>query len=98
MQEFFQQLTPRWFQRAHVYVGSIGPCFHDFRFRFAQDEKEKKIAASVYTDVCFEAAKDVETREFPWDEEGVEALKQWLEEKFQQWDQGQTDRAGAAPR
>ena len=33
MQEFFQQLTPRWFQRTHVYVGSIGPCFHDFRFR-----------------------------------------------------------------
>ena len=37
MQEFFQQLTPRWFQRAHVYVGSIGPCFHDFLFRFSQD-------------------------------------------------------------
>ena len=95
MQEFFQQLTPRWFQRAHVYVGSIGPCFHDFRFRFAQDEKEHKITASVYSDVCFELAKDVETRESPWTEEGVEDLKQWLVEKYQQWDQDQRGQAGS---
>ena len=85
MQEFFQQLTPRWFQRAHVYVGSIGPCFHDFRFRFSQDEKGKQITASVYTNKCFELAEGVETRDFDWTEDGVEALKQWLEEKFQQW-------------
>ena len=86
MQAFFENLTPRWFQRAHVYVGSIGPCFHDFRFRFVQDEKERRITASVYSDVCFELATDVETREFPWTEEGVEDLKQWLEEKYQQWE------------
>ena len=88
MQEFFQQLTPRWFQRAHVYVGSIGPCFHYFRFRFANDEKEHRITASVYSDKCFERAENVKTREFPWDEEGVEALKLWLEENYQQWLQG----------
>ena len=87
MQDFFQQLTPRWFHRAHVYVGSIGPCFHDFRFRFAQDEKEKRITASVYSDKCFEAAEDVETREFPWTDDGVEELKAWLEEKYRQWSQ-----------
>ena len=86
MQAFFKNLTLRWFQRAHVYVGSIGPCFHDFRFRFVQDEKESRITASVYSDVCFELATDVETREFPWTEEGVEDLKQWLEEKYQQWE------------
>lgn len=87
MEPFFQQLTPRWFQRAHVYTGSIGPCFHDFRFRFVQDEKEQQITASLYRDKCFEAAEHVETQQFPWTEEGVESLKQWLEDAFQRWKQ-----------
>ncbi len=89
MHERFQQLTPRWFHRAHVYVGSIGPCFHDFRYRFAQDDKAQTITASTYTDKCFELAQDVETREFPWTEEGVEELKLWLDEKYRQWESRQ---------
>lgn len=90
MHERFQELTPRWFHRAHVYVGSIGPCFHDFRYRFAQDAKASTITASVYTNKCFELAEDVETQEFPWDEAGVEALKQWLDQHYQHWCQTDT--------
>ena len=85
MHPSFEQLTPRWFHRAHVYVGSIGPCFHDFRYRFAQDPKAGTITASVYSEKCFELAEDVETREFPWTDEGVEELKQWLDAAYCTW-------------
>ena len=32
----FEELNPKWFNRANVYTGSIG----DFRYRFATDKKE----------------------------------------------------------
>ena len=74
----FQPLTPRWFYRAHVYTGSIG----DFRYRFAQVGKEA-ICASVYSKVCYEVADDVESREFPWTEEGVKALQEWVQGRYE---------------
>ena len=75
----FSQLTPRWFNRAFVYTGSIG----DFRYRFAGDKEKNLLHAAVYTVYCYEVADDVTERDFTWDEDGVESLKQWLEDSYQ---------------
>lgn len=75
----FETLTPRWFKRANIYTGSIG----DFRYRFATDKKENVLHAAVYTVYCYEAATDVEEDAFPWDENGVAALKTWLQAKYE---------------
>ena len=75
----FSQLTPQWFKRAFVYTGSIG----DFRYRFASDKNAGQIHTSVYTVFCFEAARDVQSRDFPWDDAGVEELKQWLQQVYE---------------
>jgi hypothetical protein len=73
----FAELTPRWFHRAFVYTGSIG----DFRYRFAHDDNTT-LHAAVYSRVCYEAAGDVHQRDFPWNDEGVEALKRWLQTQY----------------
>lgn len=78
MTEFFSNLTVNFFHRAFHYTGSLG----DFRFRFVHDDNEI-IHAAVYTKLCYEKADDVEDRDFPWTEEGVEELKQWLEDRYQ---------------
>ncbi len=75
----FSQLTPRWFNRAFVYTGNIG----DFRYRFATDKENQLLHAAVYTVYCYEVATDVVEHDFSWDEEGVEALKVWLESAYQ---------------
>ena len=74
----FQPLTPQWFYRAHVYTGSIG----DFRYRFAQ-EGDTALKASVYSKICYELADDVEEQTFPWTEEGVRDLQQWVQGKYE---------------
>lgn len=74
----FTVLTPRWFKRAFVYTGSIG----DFRYRFAHSDQET-LHAAVYTVYCYEVAKDVVEQDFPWTDEGVEALKNWLQGQYE---------------
>ena len=37
----------------------------------------------MYSKVCYEAADDVESREFPWTEEGVKALQSWVQERYE---------------
>ena len=74
----FQDLTPRWFYRAHVYTGSIG----DFRYRFAQ-LNDHTLQVSVYSKVCYEVAGDVVRREFPWTEEGVKELQAWVQAQYE---------------
>ncbi len=75
----FSELTPRWFDRAYIYTGSIG----EFRYRFAGDKDAGVLHASVYSSVCYELACDKEAQDFPWDEPGVEALKNWLQGKYE---------------
>ena len=74
----FSELTPRWFKRAFVYTGSIG----DFRYRFAMDKDAGVLHTAVYTVYCFAAANDVQQQDFPWDDQGVEQLKAWLQERY----------------
>ncbi len=74
----FQDFTPQWFKRAYVYTGSIG----DFRYRFFHNTDDV-IHAAVYSRVCFELADDVTERDFPWTEEGVRALQQWVQERYE---------------
>jgi len=83
MQKCFEEITPQWLGRAYLFNGSIGRPGSDFRYRLSQDEKEKLVRAAVYSKVCYEKADDVETRDFPWDEEGVAALREWLEERYE---------------
>ena len=75
----FEELTPHWFKRANVYTGSIG----DFRYRFACDKKENVLHAAVYTVYCYEVATGVAEESFPWNEDGVSALKAWLQVKYE---------------
>lgn len=83
MEKCFACITPNWLNRAYVYNGSIGKPFHDFRYRLEQNEKEKTIRASAYADVCYELAENVQTETFSWDDEGVEKLKAWLQERYE---------------
>ena len=75
----FTELTPRWFKRAFIYTGSIG----EFRYRFNNDAKENVIHAAVYSQLCYELAADVVEQDFPWDDDGVEALKAWLQSRYE---------------
>ena len=34
---------------------------------------------------CFEVAKDVQQQDFPWDDQGVEQLKAWLQERYEHY-------------
>ena len=83
MQECFERLTPTWLNRAYLYNGSIGRPFHDFRYRLAQDEKQKIIHAAAYSKVCYELAEDKQEQDFSWDDEGVGRLKEWLQQQYE---------------
>lgn len=80
----FAELTPRWFKRAFVYTGSIG----DFRYRFDMGKEKGILHTAVYSVYCYEVAQDRQERDFPWDEAGVEELKQWLQAKYDQFSAG----------
>lgn len=82
MDNAFDFLTLEFFTRASVFPGSLGT----FRYRFRRDGwiGDGQIQVWVYENVCFELAKDVETETFPWTEEGVEALRQWLRQKVRE--------------
>ena len=79
MHPYFEIFTPRWVKRAYAYTGRIG----EFRYRFANDRENSLIHAAVYTHFCYERAKDVQERDFSWDETGVEQLKAWLQERLE---------------
>lgn len=80
MEHTFDFLTMDFFTRAAVFPGSVGT----FRYRFQRTgwTGDGSIQAWVYENVSFELAKDVETETFPWTEEGVAALKDWLQGKL----------------
>ena len=78
----FEEITPSWLDRAHVYTGSIGENGKDFRFRFEQKNKATTILASVYTVWCYEVAKDVHEKEFPWNNDGITELRDWLQHYY----------------
>lgn len=85
MLECFSRLTPSWLHRAYLYNGSVGPFQNDFRFRLAQDEANETIHAAAYSKVCYELADDIAEQDFPWNDEGVEALKQWLQARYEEY-------------
>lgn len=83
MLDCFAQITPNWLNRAYLYNGSYGPLFHDFRYRLEMNGKEKKVTASAYSKACYEATEDRETEVFDWTDEGVEAMKNWLQARYE---------------
>lgn len=84
MERHFDFLNMQFFTRAAIYPGSVGT----FRYRFQRtgwlNKADSTIQVWVYENTSFELAQDVETETFPWTEEGVEAIKAWLEEKLEQ--------------
>ena len=77
----FDFLNMAFFTKAAIYPGSVGT----FRYRFKRDgwtDGEGMLTVWVYENTSFELAKDVESQTFPWTEEGVEAVKAWLEQKL----------------
>ena len=84
MENHFDFLNMNFFTRASVFPGSIGT----FRYRFQRtgwlNKPDSTIQAWVYENTSFELAQDIETAVFDWTEEGIESLKQWLEEKLAQ--------------
>ncbi|MCI2056953.1 MAG: hypothetical protein LKJ86_07380 [Oscillibacter sp.] len=83
MLQCFSQLNPQWLNRAFVYTGSVGPLFHDFRYRWTLDGENKLVHAATYSKICFEKADDVVTRDFAWDDAGIEEMKQWLQSQYE---------------
>jgi len=87
MQECFEKMNLRWFDRAHFYTGCISDRAKnlDFRYRYEQSKDEKELKASVYSDVAYEIADDIEEQVFPWTEEGVEQMKLWYQEQYEKF-------------
>ena len=80
MEANFDFLDLNFFTRATVFPGSIGA----FRYRFQRTGwmNDGTIQAWVYENICFEQAEQIETSVFDWSDEGIEALKKWLLERF----------------
>lgn len=80
MSDAFDFLTMDFFTRASVFPGSLGT----FRYRFQRTGwmGDGEIQAWAYENVCFELAESKETETFPWTEEGVAALKEWLGQRL----------------
>ena len=82
MHPYFSRLTPAELNKNTVLTGSIGPVFDDFRYRIRPDSKEGRVYAAAYSVYCYEKAEDKVEAEFSYDDEGVEALKSWLQEQY----------------
>ena len=69
-------------KRAPVFPGSVGT----FRYRLVRSgrENEGTIEASVYENICFEKAQNIETQTFPWSEDGMAQIRAWLAEKLRE--------------
>ena len=82
MEAHFDFLTMEFFTRASVFPGSVGT----FRYRFRRTGwmGDGSIQVWVYENTSFELAQQIETETFPWTEEGVSAVKDWLERKLSQ--------------
>ena len=82
MENSFDFLNMNFFTKASVYPGSIGT----FRYRFQRTGwiGDGSIQAWVYENTSFELAQNVETETFPWTEEGVEAIRAWLQKKLEE--------------
>lgn len=69
-------------KRAPVFPGSVGT----FRYRLVRSGKENDgtIEASVYENICFEKAQNIETQTFPWSEDGMAQIRAWLAEELRE--------------
>ena len=69
-------------KRAPVFPGSVGT----FRYSLVRSGKENEgtIEASVYENICFEKAQNIETQTFPWSEDGMAQIRAWLAEKLRE--------------
>jgi len=87
MHERFASMTTKWFECASKqYTGCIEDREKgwDFRYRF-EHEADNLLKASTYSGLCYELAKDVEERTFPWTDEGVAELKDWYQAQYENY-------------
>ena len=71
MTEDFSFLNMSFFTKASAYPGSVGT----FRYRYARDGRMGDGSLQIWA---------YENTTFPWTEEGVEALRQWLCRKLRE--------------
>ena len=80
MASSFAFLNMHFFTKAEIFPGSLGT----FRYRFQRTGwmGDGSLQAWVYENVSFELAQNIETETFPWTEEGIAALRDWLDQKL----------------
>ena len=39
--------------------------------------------SAVYSQLCYELARDIEEQDFPWDDDGVKQLQSWLQSRYE---------------
>ena len=64
----------------------------DFRWRYCPNVEEQTLLVSTYTVMSFDFADDVESRDFPLTEEGLQEASEWIESKFQEFVNKNPDR------
>lgn len=76
----FEFLNMHFFTKAAIFPGSLGT----FRYRFQRTGwmDSGSIQVWVYENISFELAQNIETATFDWTEEGVAALRDWLDQKL----------------
>ena len=76
----FAFLTLNFLQKAQIYPGSLGT----FRYRLQRNGKanDGSIQAWVYENICFEKAQDIVTDTFASTDDGMAAIRAWLNQKL----------------
>ena len=76
------------FTEGNLYTGSKTKDWEKgtvIRYKVWPDRENEKLIASCWAqDVCYEKAQDKEEREFPLTAEGVDAVRNWLMERYLQ--------------
>ncbi len=78
-----------YFVEGNVWTGSCTKSRKEplmLRVRIAPDRENEKLLVWLWKneDVCFERAKDFTTRELPFLEASLDAIKSWLSEEYRE--------------
>ena len=87
MLKCFEIMDARWFHCAFFYTGSVTDREKNLDFRYRCEQVQggdgDALKASTYSDLCYELARDIEEKTFPWTDEGVEELRAWYQSQYE---------------
>lgn len=87
MHKNIEKLTFSTIRIASVWGANIG----EFRYRIAYNCETDAMEAFTYTGICFEKAKDIESKTFETENQDIEPLKQWLDSQYNKYCGGVND-------